>query len=102
MDQERSNSTRFIHEIRRHWESTGQASELLEPLNKQLAAFEAACEALQEAIVARGAAIAEERGQAAQIYDSAASLLSRGTRRLKAGAKRIWSRLPHRAKHPKN
>jgi hypothetical protein len=54
-----SNKIRFAIESR--WKQTGQASELFQPLNKQLVQLEAVSDALIAAIVERGASIGSEK-----------------------------------------
>jgi hypothetical protein len=102
VERERGRTVRVIFAIRDCWEKTGQASECLGPLNKQLDAFEAASAALEKAVIERGVAIGAEKSQAAKAYDFVRSALSSGAAGLSTTAKRAWSRLPYRAGPPQS
>ncbi len=102
VERERSRTVRVIFAIRDCWEKTGQASECLGPLNKQMDAFEAASGALQKAIIEHGVAIGAEKGQAAQAYDFVRATLSSSAATVRTSAKRAWSRLPYRAGPPQS
>jgi hypothetical protein len=68
METELRKLNKLTFAIRDCYEKTGLASEFSDPLNRQLAQFDAASEALKTAIILRGIAIGSEKGQLAQAF----------------------------------
>ena len=97
MESELNKANTIVFSIKRRWEQTGQASELFEPLNRQLKSFEAASDALKTAIILRGVAIGSEKGLLDQAYTSVRATLAESTKRLVAQLSSVRSvRFPRR------
>jgi hypothetical protein len=94
MERELKKTNKINSAVKACWIENGEASELLEPLNRQLVVFDAAGEALKKAIVLRGAAIGAEKAQMPQAYEWAKATISGHTKRLiaksSAMADRVW------------